>query len=119
MSHLFRYCLCLYLLLLALLPCADAQVLRCVHEPEEVASVSQAHDRNTTHQHDGAGDVCTPFCTCACCGLHPTLDPLPDLTIGQVLGSAHKIYLCRRLGELTSVYTLAVWHPPRRLIALS
>lgn len=47
--------LSLYFLLLACIPCVDAEV---------------AHKTQTTEQHSGDEhhDLCPPFCTCNCCG---------------------------------------------------
>lgn len=118
MFLILRYSLCLYMLLLALLPCADAHTLGATVEQAREEYTIAVDNSNSTHQHTEVGDICTPFCACACCGLHPTLDPIPTLTVGQVLGSAHKIHLCRRLGEETSVYTPAVWQPPQQKAVL-
>ena len=62
--------LALYLVVLAVLPCADAGARSLIHSDERI--VLDASDLPTApHQ-----DHCTPFCSCVCCGI--SLDaPVP------------------------------------------
>lgn len=59
--HLFMG---VYLLLLSVLPCADAcQLLRPLNTTTQISADSHAH-----HSDRADGDLCSPFCSCACCG---------------------------------------------------
>lgn len=64
MKRLVYWFMSLYLLLLSVLPCADAgQLLRPLNTPAQLASDQHSHATDRAN-----GDSCSPFCTCACCG---------------------------------------------------
>jgi hypothetical protein len=55
-----RFLFCVYFTLLVFVPCSDAHAL------EFESSFVTAHTSAATCTH---ADNCSPFCTCACCGL--------------------------------------------------
>ena len=55
--------LALYLVVLAVLPCADAGARSLAHS-DEVIVLDASDPPAAPHQ-----DHCTPFCSCVCCGI--------------------------------------------------
>ncbi|MFV0531154.1 MAG: DUF6660 family protein [Flavobacteriales bacterium] len=81
----FIYILSLFILALAVQPCQDST-------DRDRGSYEQQSD---AHHHEEHQDTCSPFCSCACCGmvspeikwvLHNTSEELPDFKI------THKSY---------------------------
>lgn len=64
--NLFCYIFSLYYLALSCLPCTDNE-----HEvlpPQyQIESISQNDHDHENHSH--CNDICSPFCSCACCGM--------------------------------------------------
>lgn len=55
----------LYVLLLSVLPCADSHSLqRQRNEPARIVA-----DQHTHEDDQPTADQCSPFCSCACCGI--------------------------------------------------
>lgn len=61
---LLNYILSIYLVALSCLPCADMEVNSAAHK---VVEISANHDEKS-HNHDKENDLCSPFCSCNCCG---------------------------------------------------
>ncbi|MGQ7947352.1 DUF6660 family protein [Flavobacterium sp. WC2509] len=53
--------LSIYLITLSSMPCADLEVNSSVHKTAQFSS-------EENHSHDKQNDLCSPFCTCNCCG---------------------------------------------------
>ncbi|MBL7885885.1 MAG: hypothetical protein JNJ52_04000 [Flavobacterium sp.] len=63
---LVNFILSIYLVALSCLPCADMEVNSAAHkDAHEVAKTTHDHDG---HDHDKENDLCSPFCSCNCCG---------------------------------------------------
>jgi hypothetical protein len=58
----FSYIFSIYFLVLACIPCSDAEHSHAVSENHTIIS------EHSEGQHEHCADFCTPFCTCACCG---------------------------------------------------
>ena len=63
---LFCYIFSLYFLALSCLPCTDNEhaVIPPQYQTELVVENDHEHENHTN-----CNDLCTPFCTCACCGM--------------------------------------------------
>ena len=57
-----NYILSIYLVALSCLPCADLEESSAAHRAIEMAS------NHEHHSHDKENDLCSPFCSCNCCG---------------------------------------------------
>src|SRR3970040_664687 len=55
--------LSIYLTALSFLPCADLEVNSVVHTSKELSSYKE------NHSHNKEKDLCSPFCSCNCCGV--------------------------------------------------
>ena len=63
--NFFINALSLYMLILALLPCADGVDCSMFGESESVHT--ELFDGMGNGDNNGCHDYCTPFCTCSCC----------------------------------------------------
>lgn len=59
---IINFILSIYLVALSCLPCADMEESSLSHLSSEIA---QNHEG---HTHDKESDLCSPFCSCNCCG---------------------------------------------------
>ncbi len=108
MKTVFSLFMGLYLLMLSVLPCADGALHVTLNTGLPAQFMPDGHDHD---QHQAASDLCSPLCTCACCGtiLHPqvpfafTFTP-PDAPV-------HKIRV-QGAFRLTDV-ALTYWQPPK------
>ncbi|MEL7118248.1 MAG: DUF6660 family protein [Bacteroidota bacterium] len=55
----------IYMLILAVLPCAD-EALWCVFDIEETIGIELHQDEEHEHENE-CSDHCSPLCTCSCC----------------------------------------------------
>ena len=60
--NVINFILSVYLIVLSCLPCADLKVNTTANISTEVLA---NHDK---HAHDNEIDLCSPFCSCNCCG---------------------------------------------------
>jgi hypothetical protein len=102
--------LSIYILALALLPCAD-QIDWCNSDTGAEQVVAQAEAGDHDHSSDSK-DLCSPLCTCSCCHLTvrtPTKNDLP-ITIPKFI-FADSPLLESVLVDITSIHD--IWHPPQ------
>jgi len=92
---------------LAVMPCSDD--ITC----EKVNTSEQALDSPISHNHsEDEGDLCTPFCTCACCGCGGFIITTPSFyLIGSIVmtPSPSTIYQ----SNFISSYYFSFWQPPK------
>lgn len=97
------------MLVLSLYPCADVAA-QCVSHPSSVSTSVVAEHEHTSEQHAH----CTPFCSCACCGMViSSLDiklyeidlPLPTQCAPQPL--------VRHVLQVATPYCGKIWTPPK------
>ena len=98
------FILTLYLLALAVLPCADEVVQ--VTKDSQTEAIS--HDNESDHpEHQ---DFCSPFCICSCCGSLVCV-------FSYATGFANPDWLDTSFPlpsnlNFSSIYQEGVWHPP-------
>jgi len=88
---------------LAAKPCVDGPVLS-----QSRSEITAGHD---THEH--SADLCSPFCSCACCGVH-ILNYLPqqNFEVSAFADFAQKPVSLYRT-PLVSGYFGSIWQPPQ------
>lgn len=96
---------------LVIIPCSDG--ITC----EEV-NKSQQVQKSTSHNHsDDKGDVCSPFCTCTCCGYSFFVLTTPSFYLIEskaiMISCSSTLYK----SNFSSTYFYSIWQPPK--IALS
>nr|WP_293833047.1 DUF6660 family protein [uncultured Arsenicibacter sp.] len=98
----------LYLLMLSVLPCADGALHVKVSASLPAQIMPDGHDHD---QHQAAGDLCSPLCTCACCGT--TILPLTlfAFTCTPPAASVHQVPVTGT-AALPDV-ALSLWQPPK------
>ena len=66
---LFCYIFSLYFVLLSCLPCNDSEHVLLPPQPPQYAMNIEVQNHHNPDNHDNCNDLCSPFCTCACCGM--------------------------------------------------
>lgn len=86
---------------MVIVPCGDKDDCNEINHSEIV--------EKTGHQ-EHSGEVCTPFCSCACCASHFLSNEFePTLCIVAVINSAYRVH--KEL-EISSA-VIAIWQPPK------
>jgi hypothetical protein len=100
----FAVILSTYIAALSLVPCADS----VQHSSESVGIeiASNEHD----HNHSDHSDICTPFCTCVCCGSVIAL-PKAESSISDKITTCTE-YSFRYISNYSFDYSEGTWHPP-------
>ena len=88
---------------LSCMPCADTEIARYDKEKSEISTSS-------TQQDHEEGDVCSPFCHCACCAGFSLNHSLAAVSIVPVYPQSHKTYFLP--AEVIEI-VLPIWQPPR------
>ncbi|WP_374761911.1 DUF6660 family protein [Dyadobacter frigoris] len=103
--RLALYILAFYTIVLSCIPCQD-EVLRPSYKA--IGSIIST----STDKGQSVGDVCSPFCICACCAGITLQEPfisLPEVASTVFFSDQAFTYTARDDGgELTSI-----WQPPR------
>ena len=99
------FILSFYIISLSVLPCADE--LSYIYK-----SVSSVTNNSSSHENGCKDDVCSPFCTCACCGISIHY----FTSVSNI--SAPKICLQDKLETLCSEhipsgFSGSIWQPPK------
>ena len=68
-----------YLLALSFVPCSDTAE---THDKDATSKIASHSD--STHSHEGTGDICSPFCACACCHSQISIIEIADVLPEEV-----------------------------------
>ncbi|MFN3752545.1 DUF6660 family protein [Flavobacterium sp.] len=104
---LVNYILSIYLVALSCLPCADIEVSSAAHKAAEIAS---NHDE---HSHDKENDLCSPFCSCNCCGSQIVTYFKTTIINCTVVSKGIKTQLPSYTSKFTSNFFGSIWQPPQ------
>lgn len=92
-----------YLSVLAVKPCTDTHSDRTGIPRED-----SGHGR-----HDHASDTCSPFCSCACCGVQMLRQEFTFALLPSTPRETFEKPLSSYQSRLHSDYTGSIWQPPR------
>lgn len=96
--------LSLYFAVLAVQPCADDQ-------PEVARSYMEMA---AADGHEHASDLCSPFCSCACCGVHVLGQEFTfSLAVGTPVRENFDTLPSAYQSRLHSAYFGSIWQPPQ------
>ena len=98
--------LSIYLLALSNFPCADLEVNSAAHKTAQFSS-------DANHSHDKQNDLCSPFCTCNCCGAQVLTYQFADSFHFQAVYSIITIQLPTYKSVYTSSFFGSIWQPPQ------
>ncbi len=103
MMRLITMLLLTYLMALIVMPCSDA------------VAVMRANDSSeSSHQHtENATDLCSPFCTCPCCGISIEHPPYYNLEISTPLFSCWPMESITKQFVTADTFLPSVWQPPQ------
>ncbi|MBY0424758.1 MAG: hypothetical protein K2Q22_03895, partial [Cytophagales bacterium] len=94
-----------YIIALAVMPCSDA--ITCENEKSSIAK------SNTNHSHsEDEGDLCTPFCICACCGCNGFVVSVPYFSIVKTRFIT-PLFITPYSSDFISSYYNSFWQPPK------
>lgn len=101
----FAFILSLYITALSLVPCTDGMPQNFNQSDIEITTTE--HD----HNHSDLQDDCTPFCTCACCGMIMTV---PSESDGDASFPISNHTAIRSLYTFDYFFDFkeGIWHPP-------
>ena len=106
---LLNYILAVYLVALSCLPCADMEVSSAAHK---VAEISTNHDEKS-HNHDKENDLCSPFCSCNCCGSQIVSFFKVASFNFTIVSKTIKTQLPSYTSKFTSNFYGSIWQPPQ------
>lgn len=101
--RIFSYILVMVVLVLNLVPCADA------HDTDVENATVYATEQESSHSSTGADD-CTPFCHCSCCAASTTLK-----MCGSLKSPFHS-FTTAELHYIEDSYpsiSHTIWQPPK------
>lgn len=98
--------LSIYLMALSNMPCADMEVNSVAHKTAQFSS-------EANHTHDKQNDLCSPFCTCNCCGAQVLSYQTSVVFDFPVTCSIISIPLPNYNSVLTSNFYGSIWQPPQ------
>jgi len=97
----FHILFCIYFIALVIVPCGDK---------DDCNEINHSEIAQTTDHEEHSGEVCTPFCSCACCAAHFLNNELePTLNIVAVINS---VYTVHKESKISSA-VIAIWQPPK------
>ena len=92
---------CIYFLALVVVPCGD----------KDDCNDANHSDISQTNKHkEHSGEVCTPFCSCACCASHFISKNLQ--TTLQVLAVINTVHTVHKESKISSAI-ISIWQPPK------
>lgn len=103
--------LALYILLLSCLPCGDMKDCSEVATGRTESHATAAPDVTNHTHHDKNIELCSPFCSCICCGQITNWRSNTIIMQPLMRVSPPKILLAAQF--LQSEYTSAIWQPPK------
>ena len=96
------FILSLYLTALSAMPCSDGEDL------------PQGVDKEISHaEKSGHADLCSPFCACACCGIHLLNYTPSHLFEAKPQSAATLGKTSRYKSTFISNYQQSIWQPPQ------
>jgi hypothetical protein len=98
----------MYLMVLACLPCSDTVADFDVnHSTKEVSHQEK-------HNHENSVDLCSPFCSCACCGIQiATFENPSFIFIQNRVFTSQKAKINRYQSIYLSKTSDKIWQPPK------
>ncbi len=107
------YIMIVYLLGLAVQPCADTDFFVSERSLAQSESFDGHHDEGQTHHHDpNEVHECNPLCLCACCGVQVL--PMSVANPLQPKSQTHyrKLFIAKT-SQLQAKYINDIWQPPQ------
>lgn len=98
--------LSIYLITLSSIPCADLEVYSGIHKTAQFSS-------EENHSHDKQNDLCSPFCTCNCCGSQVLSYQANIVFDFPVISSVITISLPTYKSVFASNFFGSIWQPPQ------
>lgn len=89
------------------MPCADMEANSSAHIKSELVS----HPRN--HSHDKEKDLCSPFCSCSCCGSQMASYSQSIVINFPILSKGIETQLPTYQFVFSSNFYENIWQPPQ------
>jgi hypothetical protein len=104
----FCYIFSIYIFLLAIVPCGD--IVECNNLETNIIAGAVNDFSHQDHEH--SEEKCTPFCHCACCGIHILATDLVFFEYNKFQPKFPTI----KVSYITSFYPeiyFNIWQPPK------
>lgn len=96
----------IYFAYLSTVPCGDKE--NCNEFAQTHATITTDHNQGNSHQNE----ICSPFCTCACCGCQGfNLKSFPTVAIAFTQTAERKIIPYQ--SQFISQFSADIWQPPK------
>jgi len=106
---LLNYILSIYLVALSCLPCADIEVNSAAHKAVEISS----NHNEKSHDHNKKNDLCSPFCSCNCCGSQIVSYFKINTFSFAFVSKSIKTQLPTYSSKFASNFYGSIWQPPQ------
>ncbi|OXA69058.1 hypothetical protein B0A67_20080 [Flavobacterium aquidurense] len=106
---ILSFILTFYLLSLSGITCADTEAYSAVIKSTEISQ----SNHNDSNSHKGERDLCSPFCSCACCGIQ-VVNNLNTISFdfpANIQEISPKVSQYQSI--LISSFTGSIWQPPQ------
>lgn len=101
MKKAFHILFCIYFIALVIVPCGDK---------DDCNEINHSEISQTTNHKEHSGEVCTPFCSCACCAAHFLSNELePTLNIVAIINTLQTVHKESKISSAV----IAIWQPPK------
>ena len=111
MTKYFSTIFALFILFLSFQPCSDNES----HDYQQGLVVEIHDDSHDDHSEDEHIDMCTPFCSCSCCGAF-TLKAKEELFVIDFFEQEYAKVINTYQSFLSEADLRAIWQPPKQLI---
>jgi len=98
--------LSIYLIMLSSMPCADLEDNSAVHKTSQFSS-------EQNHSHEKQSDLCSPFCSCNCCGAQVLSYQANIIFEFPVKSAIISLQLPSYNSVFTSNFFGSIWQPPQ------
>lgn len=96
----------MYFAYLSTIPCGDKE--NCNEFAQAHTTITEDNAQSSSHQNE----ICSPFCTCACCGCQGfNLKPFPAVAVAFTQTAERKIISYQ--AKFTSQFVVNIWQPPK------
>lgn len=103
---IFTVIFSLYILCLSLMPCSDS-FNDCVSNVD-LTETTQPHQHKSDHN-----DLCSPFCTCACCSISASVKFIPfTIKLAKVVTNSKINFPNQEFTFISNFYS-NIWQPPK------
>lgn len=101
MKKAFHILFCIYFIALVIVPCGDK---------DDCNEINHSEISQTTDHQEHSGELCTPFCSCACCATHFISKDFHSAV--SIVAVINTVYTVHKESKISSAI-IPIWQPPK------